>query len=37
MFTVIDRFIQLHGKAPGSFISDDQKSFASAIEELRAN
>jgi hypothetical protein len=37
LFTVFDNFIQLHGKAPASFISDDQDSVAAAINELRVN
>ena len=37
LYTVFDNFIQLHGRAPASFITDGQESFAAAINELRCN
>ena len=37
MFAVFDNFIQIHGKAPSSIITDDQQTVALAISELKAN
>ena len=36
-FVVLDRFIQIHGKAPSSIITDDQQTVALAINELKDN
>lgn len=35
MFSILDMFIQLHGKTPSSIISKGQQSVALAVEELR--
>jgi hypothetical protein len=37
MFAVFDNFIQIHGRAPSSIITDDQQTFTLAINELKRN